>query len=418
MYLCFVNDLLNELTSCKFGLSIFGKNMCSPTVADDMLLSSLSKKGLDELMTICYRYSCKWRFEYQPSKCYVIVYNETKYEHLRSYRKWLLGNSVIEEEESYRHLGVITNKYLKLKLSIKDSADKLKGTFLSLVNSGIYYDNSLHPIRSRKIYNSVVLPKVMYGCESRCPLTANNLLTLERAHRFCVKYMQSLGRRTRTDIAPGLLGIFPLEIEIEIRKLILFGQLCRLSSKYWVKNIFLNRLLSYKINPYKQTGFIPDIEKILNKYQLTHVLDMYFSDGIFPGQLAWKRMLNSNVKNSAVANWHTRIYAPEFSRFKSIQTDFQPNIFWLYSKEKRKLLAPCTSVIQMISNLNNTLYDGNICPCCNLMYENYTDHCIHECLYLNRERAIIWNELSKLDLNVYMFLNIQEPVFLSNIFLG
>ena len=145
---------------------------------------------------------------------------------------------------------------------------------------------------------------------------------------------------------------------------------------------------------------------------------MYFRDGIFPGQLAWKRILKSNVKNSAVANWHTRISAPEFSRFKSIHTDFQPNIFWLYSKEKRKLLAPCTSVIQMISNLNNTLFDGNICPCCNLMYENIIDHCIHECLYLNRERAVFWNELSKLDLNVYMFLNIQEPVFLSNIFLG
>ena len=158
MYLCFVNDLLNELTSCKFGLSIFGKNMCSPTVADDMLLSSLSKKGLDELMTICYRYSCKWRFEYQPSKCSVIVYNETKYEYLRSDRKWLLENSVVEEEESYRHLGVITNKYLKLKLSIKDSADKLKGTFLGLVNNGIFYDNTLHPITSRKIYKSVVLP--------------------------------------------------------------------------------------------------------------------------------------------------------------------------------------------------------------------------------------------------------------------
>ena len=136
----------------------------------------------------------------------------------------------------------------------------------------------------------------MYECESWCPLTASNLLTLERAHRFCVKHLQSLGRRTHTDIALGLLGIIPLEIEIEIRKLILFGQLCRLSSKYWVKNIFLNKLSSYTINPYKQTGFISDIEKILNNYQLTHVLDMYFSDGIFPGQLAWKRMLNSNVK--------------------------------------------------------------------------------------------------------------------------
>ena len=78
------------------------------------------------------------------------------------------------------------------------------------------------------------------------------------------------------------------------------------------------------------------------------------------------------------------------------------------------LLASCISVIQMISNLNITMYDGNICPSCNLIYENMIDHCIHECLYLNRERAIFWNEHPKLDLNVYMFLNIVEPVFLSN----
>ena len=125
-------------------------------------------------------------------------------------------------------------------------------------------------------------------------------------------------------------------------------------------------------------------------------------------------MWKSNVKNSAVATWHTRISASEFSRFKSIHIDFQPNILWACSKEKRMLLASCISVIQMISNLNITMYDGNICPCCNLIYENMIDHCIHECLYLYRERAIFWNEHPKLDLNVYMFLNIVEPVFLSN----
>ena len=45
-------------------------------------------------------------------------------------------------------------------------------------------------------------------------------------------------------------------------------------------------------------------------------------------------MWKSNVKNSAVATWHTRISASEFSRFKSIHIDFQPNILWACSKEK------------------------------------------------------------------------------------
>ena len=78
----------------------------------------------------------------------------------------------------------------------------------------------------------------LYGCEWSA-LTSAELFTLERAHRFCIKRMQSFDMRTRTDIAVGLLVTFPLEVEIDIRKLVLFGQLCQLNSNFWVKTMFL-----------------------------------------------------------------------------------------------------------------------------------------------------------------------------------
>ena len=46
-------------------------------------------------------------------------------------------------------------------------------------------------------------------------LTDSEKLILERAHRLCIKRMQSLGMYTRTDTALSLIGIFPLEIEID-----------------------------------------------------------------------------------------------------------------------------------------------------------------------------------------------------------
>ena len=73
---------------------------------------------------------------------------------------------------------------------------------------------------------------------------------------------------TRTDIALGLLVIFPLEVEIDLRKLILFGQICQLNSHFLVKTMFLNRLTSFKINQRKQTGVIVEINRLLQKYQL------------------------------------------------------------------------------------------------------------------------------------------------------
>ena len=108
---------------------IFG----SPTVCDDMLLASLSKRGPDELMRICVLNSCKWHYEYAPIKCCVVVYIESRFEFLRTDRVWHLGNNLVDEGENYKHLGVINNKYLSFQPCIKDATDKLKGTFLALL---------------------------------------------------------------------------------------------------------------------------------------------------------------------------------------------------------------------------------------------------------------------------------------------
>ena len=62
----------------------------------------------------------------------------------------------------------------------------------------------------------MVLTKALYGCEILANLNDTELLTLERTHRFRVKHMQSLGLRTRTDVASSLLGIFLIEIDKKI----------------------------------------------------------------------------------------------------------------------------------------------------------------------------------------------------------
>ena len=115
----------------------------------------------------------------------------------------------------------ISGKYMSLKINIKDASDKLKGTFVSLVNSGIIHENGLHPLSCQKIYKCIVLPKALYGCENWNSMTESDVLTIERAHRFCIKYMQGLHRQTRTDIALSMIAIYSIESEIDFKKLIL-----------------------------------------------------------------------------------------------------------------------------------------------------------------------------------------------------
>ena len=73
LYLLFANDLI--LKTAVEGLMIYKINLSSPTVADDMILMSLTRKGLSILMQICYRYAFKWHYGYQAIKSAVIVFN-------------------------------------------------------------------------------------------------------------------------------------------------------------------------------------------------------------------------------------------------------------------------------------------------------------------------------------------------------
>ena len=419
MFLCYKDDLLEQLTKCYAGFKLLGMNVCCPTVADDMVILALTVCCLALLLCICYAYSCKWRYEYSTPKCSVIVYNETKRQFLNSNRVWYMGNDTIMENENYKHLGVNTNKYLSHTINIKDATDRLKGTFLSLVHSGVLHQDNLHPLTCIKIYNSVVLPKALYGCENWFDLTESEILSLERAHRFCVKHMQSLSKRTRTDAALSLLGVYPIELEIDSRKLTLFGQMCRLNSNSWVKNVFLNRLTSFTTHSNgRQTGFIADIFRLLGKYQLRHVLEAYLESSIFPSKFAWKRILKSTLHESAISSWHNRIHTQDFSRFTALHYDYSPHWIWYFLKEHRKLLPHCTSVIQMISSLAEVNSGNKLCIFCEVFYENIVDHCLHDCSYLDNERSEMWQGILSLSLPAYGYLFKQNISFVSNVLLG
>ena len=46
---------------------------------------------------------------------------------------------------------------------------------------------------------------------------------LGKSHRFCIKYMQSLPNKTRTDVALSLLGCNPVSTDIDYKKTYFLG---------------------------------------------------------------------------------------------------------------------------------------------------------------------------------------------------
>ena len=72
-YILYINNLITELEQSGLGICVYDFNISSPTVADDMVLVSFSRKGLQLILDICARYASKWRYQYNASKCSSIL---------------------------------------------------------------------------------------------------------------------------------------------------------------------------------------------------------------------------------------------------------------------------------------------------------------------------------------------------------
>ncbi|KAH3846824.1 hypothetical protein DPMN_089131 [Dreissena polymorpha] len=62
-----IDGLIKEFMNSKNDVCLYDLNVCAPTVADDMVLVSVAKHGLDNMLNFCYEFSKKWRFLYNPS---------------------------------------------------------------------------------------------------------------------------------------------------------------------------------------------------------------------------------------------------------------------------------------------------------------------------------------------------------------
>ena len=395
LYLIFINELLYDLEAAGLGFCLYGISCGFPTVADDMLVGSYSVAGLEEMLAICLNYAKKWRFEYGIVKCLVIVFNELKNAYLQSSRTWNFGNSCIEEGTVYKHLGVICDKYMSIDENIKLACNKLRGTFLSLVNCGIYEDG-LNPLTSRRIYNSVVLPKALYGCELWSNMQSSHIVSLERAHRFCIKFMQFLPKFTSTDVALALFGASPLESEIDYRKLVFLGQLCRLSSNHRIKQIFHHRLIHYNESPAKKLGFFPDIYRILNKYALTQFLSSYLENGLFLSKTSWKNLIRVKItdffRNDLARSVTTSESLCRLTKIHAVL--HEPNILWYLCKN----FPSFKTYIHMAMRLIGMLFCGkwlSICQKCGEKSFPLTEHILLYCPGTNTFRYVLWRRLLK-----------------------
>ncbi len=77
LFQIFFDDILKDIQNSNNGVRVYDMEIASPSFADDMSLISLSKKGLQNMVTIAYTYSRKWKIRFNPPKFIVLIFGNT-----------------------------------------------------------------------------------------------------------------------------------------------------------------------------------------------------------------------------------------------------------------------------------------------------------------------------------------------------
>ncbi|KAH3849670.1 hypothetical protein DPMN_092073 [Dreissena polymorpha] len=119
---------------------------------------------------------------------------------------------------------------------------------------------------------------------------------LEVAHHFCLKRARGLPHLTRSDMVLGLAGITSFEALIDLQKLAFLGSLCHAPTVEPCHTLFILRLCKFDLCENRKIGLIPDIVKILQKYNLEDYLTTFKTNSLLPSKEKWKSVCKKAVR--------------------------------------------------------------------------------------------------------------------------
>ena len=219
--------------------SIFD-NSCQPVTAydiqincllyaDDMVLLSESQSGLQMCLNKLNSYCQKWKLTVNTEKTKIMIFN--KGGRIIKKSNFLYNNSPLEIVKNYKYLGLVFDCSGNFNQAIHNLNEKGKKALYVLIQK-VPYSNV--PINI-KLFNTMVLPILTYGCEIWGPIILNNVNEsnlynicdkpeIEKTHLKFMKFILGVHSKSSNAGVRGELGKFPLLINC-----------VKLMIKYWLR---------------------------------------------------------------------------------------------------------------------------------------------------------------------------------------
>jgi hypothetical protein len=281
LFKIYVNDLVPRLEACNSGINVSKLHLSSLLFADDLVLTSGSERGLQELANVLDTWSTENDLSINMDKTKVMVVGKSRSP------KVYLGNSLVDVCEKYQYLG------LPFRADLSWSS-----VFTNMLSMTKSRAAQLHPLFSNMdltvrvklcLYKALVLPLFTYG-SGVWWFTPSQMLKLERVQLSCLKTILGTCRTTTTAAVLAESGVFPVETLQDIAKLKFVGHLTKAHHSRIVNKLY-SLPLECKV---ERDPWRCKVRTLLAKYSLMSQLSNLENDNIHLDD--WNSVVSASVR--------------------------------------------------------------------------------------------------------------------------
>jgi len=177
----------------------------------------------------------------------------------------------------------------------------------------------------------------------------------------------------------SMLGLNTLTSVIEIRKLMFLHKILSLPPTSTAKELFTRKYCMFTIDRSSVTlGYIPDICKIIAKYNLQFMLNDFISgQQTLPTKARWKNIVSCAIKTREAELWDNRVTSdPDFVLYKVLQPNIVPAVVYRVCQE-----SYFRKTMYTVANLwsRSVKLDNHTCDFCDKTYQDNIVHIVCEC---------------------------------------
>ena len=393
----YLNELPKLLDTTPHNDPIFlpnGSKLSSLLYADDLVLLSHSRKGLQNNLNAISKFCKEWKMIVNERKSKTMIFSNKKV----TQQPFILNSKTLDSVNEFTYLGVKMSSTGNFNPHLKQIKEKALHAFFKITRKIDF--KKLRPSQANKIFDSFVSPILTYSSEIWSLYSNQNFekwdkTEVEKCHlRFC-RYFLGVSNKASNVACRGELGRFPLKIFIDKLSIKFFNHLICLSDDTFAKQ---SLLMSFSLFKRKKKCYFSNLKQMLDRVDssiwpvsIERVID---NDTLMN--------LESSMKNNYFQVWKNVLKNSSKLSFYSTFKEFyeqEPYLNVLRNFEQRRLFTKFRISNHQLAIETGRYYniprDDRLCSLCKTNMIETEQHLILHCPTYSNFRSEFQSKLKE-----------------------